>query len=216
MPSEATKWVLNRLSQSESYSAVTQVDDDLLEVELKDRPSFIVGVLGEQACVERPAVEPLFSKSAKPTFITNIPSKTIWSGAAINFIHGAPASFGRVGEISTAARAEPVSTYRNKDLSFFERCFEQHSSVSKVSRVYDRVFLLERSSRLPPLTVVLVDAYDMSAEDVRNARSTYGSFDIALKTTSYGGVTSAAESAAESMGAEAFKLREFMGRLNRR
>lgn len=216
MSSEATKWVLNRLSQSDSYTGLTQVDDDLLRVEMKDQRTFIVGVLGEQARVERSAVEPLFSKSEKPSFITNIPSKAIWTGAAIDLIHSAPASFGRVGEIGTAGRAESVSAYRNKEFSFFERCFEQHSGVSKVSRVYDRVFLLDRSSRLPPLTVVLIDAYDMSAEDVRNARATYGRFDIALKTTSYGGVTTAAEAAAETIGAEAFKLREFMGRLNRK
>ena len=82
--------------------------------------------------------------------------------------------------------------------------------------MYDRVFLLERFGRFPPLTVALVDAYDMSAEDVRNARSTYGRFDIALKLTSYGAVTTAAEGAAKSIGAEAYKLREFLGRLNRK
>jgi len=216
MASEATKWVLNHLSRIEVYSAVTQVDDDLLEVAVKDRPPFVVGVLGEQSCVMNSAVKPLFSRSKRPSFITNIPSKAIWSGAAIEFIHNAPASFGRVGEISKAAWVEPVSAYREKNLHFFENCFEQHSRVSKVTRVYDRVFRLERRGQLPPLTVVLVDAYDMSAEDVRNARTTYGKFDIALKATSYGGVTSAAERAAESMGAEACKFGEFLGRLNRK
>ncbi|MGY4412942.1 hypothetical protein ACVWW4_004678 [Bradyrhizobium sp. LB7.1] len=59
-------------------------------------------------------------------------------------------------------------------------------------------------------------AYDMSAEDVRNARDLYGHFDAALKMSSYGAVTSAAVQAAEAMGAEAFKFGEFLGRLNKR
>jgi hypothetical protein len=64
--------------------------------------------------------------------------------------------------------------------------------------------------------VVLVDAYDMSAEDIRNARDIYGRFDAAVKMSSYGSVTTAAAEAAESMGAEAFKLGELMGRLNKK
>jgi hypothetical protein len=63
--------------------------------------------------------------------------------------------------------------------------------------------------------IVLVDAYDMSAEDVRNARDLYGTFDAALKMSSYGSITTAAAQAAESMGAEAFKFGEFLGRLNK-
>jgi hypothetical protein len=55
----------------------------------------------------------------------------------------------------------------------------------------------------------------MSAEDVRNARALYGKFDIAVKISSYGSVTTAAWEAAESMGAEAFKFKDLMGRLNK-
>lgn len=216
MTADSTSWVLEKLSTSSSFSSVTKVDDDLLQVQVKDGPAFVVGVVSEPKCVTKIHVEPLFAKSKKPSFITNIPSSAIWGGGAIDFIHAAPAAFGRVGEISKAAKAEPVSTYREKNLSFYERCFEQHSRVAKVSRVFDRVFLLERTGALKPLTVALVEAYDMSAEDVRNARTVYGKFDIALKMSHYGSVTTAAQTAAESMGAEAFKLSDFLGRLNRK
>lgn len=146
----------------------------------------------------------------------NVPSKAIWSGAAIELIHDAPAAFGTYGDLIRASRDERVCTFRNKEYRFFERALSQHGAVRSVTRVYDRVFRLHRHRDLPDFTVVLVDAYDMSAEDVRNAHELYGSFDAALKMSSYGSVTSAAMEAAESMGAEAFKLKELMGRLNKK
>jgi hypothetical protein len=64
--------------------------------------------------------------------------------------------------------------------------------------------------------VALVDAYDMSAEDIRSTRDLYGRFDAAVKISSYGSITTAAQEAAASMGAEAFKFGELMRRLNKR
>jgi hypothetical protein len=110
---------------------------------------------------------------------------------------------------------EPVSSYRHKEYGFFERAFRQHSAVEGVTRVYDKVFQLHRRRQLADITVVLIDAYDMSAEDVRRARELYGRFDAAVKISSYGSVTTAAHTAAASMGAEAFKFGELMGRLNK-
>jgi hypothetical protein len=85
--------------------------------------------------------------------------------------------------------------------SFFEQAFRQHSAVEDVTRVYDRLYPLPpRACRLTG--VFLVDAYDMSAADVRHACDPYGAFDVAVKMNSHGSVTGAAERAAASMGAQ--------------
>jgi hypothetical protein len=68
---------------------------------------------------------------------------------------------------------------------------------------------------LPDFTVVLIDAYDMSAEDVRNARAVYGKFDGAVKMSSYGSITTAASEAAEAIGTEALKFGDLLRRLNK-
>ena len=62
---------------------------------------------------------------------------------------------------------------------------------------------------------MLVDAYDVSAEDVRNVRAVYGRFDAAVKVTSYGSITTPAREAAASIGASVFTLKELMGRLRK-
>jgi hypothetical protein len=172
--------------------------------------------IGVQDVVTRDHVTPLFEvREIQPEFVVNVPSKAIWTGAAIEVIHDAPAAFGTFGELISASREETVFEYRNKNYSFFERVFRQHSAVHDVTRLYDRLYQLDRHRGMPAVTVVLVDAYDMSAEDIRNVRDLYGQFDAAVKMTSYGSVTTAARDAARSMGAEAFKLKELMGRLNK-
>jgi hypothetical protein len=209
-------WIADKLREEDLFRAVNLIGDGFLKIERKEHAPFVAAALGVHDVIERNHVTPLFKTKAQPAFVVNVPSKAIWSGAAIEIIHDAPAAFGTYGDLIRASRDERVCTFRNKDYHFFERALNQHSAVRSVTRVYDRMFRLHRHRDLSDFTVVLVDAYDMSAEDVRNARELYGNFDAALKMSSYGSVTSAATEAAKSMGAEAFKLKELMGRLNRK
>ena len=107
-----------------------------------------------------------------------------------------------LGNLIRASCVVPVSGYRNKQFIFFEQAFRQHSAVEDVTRAYDRLYRVHRRRGLVDLTgVFLVDAYDISAEDVRHACDLYGAFDVAVKMNSHGSVTGAAEMAAASMGA---------------
>ena len=93
-----------------------------------------------------------------------------------------------------------MSGYRNKQFNFSNKP-SASLAVEDVTRVYDRLYRVHRRRGLADLTGVLVAAYDMSAEDVRHACDLYGAFDVAVKMTSHGSVTGAAEMAAASMGA---------------
>jgi hypothetical protein len=213
---DVARWVANKLKDDQEFSAVDSVGSGFLEITRRDGASFTVAAIGVRSVVERDHVAPLFEvEGTRPEFVVNVPSKAIWSGAAIEVVHDAHAAFGRLGEINRASREEPVWTYRNKDYNFFESVFRQHTAVREVIRLYDRLFQLHRERGLPDVTVVLVDAYDMSAEDIRHARDLYGRFDAAVKTNSYGGITTAAREAAKSIGADAFMLGELLGRLNK-
>ncbi|MBB4381083.1 hypothetical protein SAMN05216573_102481 [Bradyrhizobium sp. Rc3b] len=209
------KWIVERLQNDQQFTAVNAVGGGYLEIVRKDHSPFTAAAIGIRGVVLPDHVAPLFGGVRSPQFVVNVPSKVIWSGPAIGIIHGAPAAFGTLGELGRAARDEDVSSYRHREYKFFERAFEQHGAVRAVERLYDRVFKLHRYRGLKAITVVLVDAYDMSAEDVRNARETYGRFDAAVKISSYGSITTAAKEAAASMEAEAFKFGDLMGRLNK-
>ncbi|WP_038931924.1 hypothetical protein [Bradyrhizobium japonicum] len=209
------KWIAETLQNDQRFKSVSAVGAGYIEIVRKDHAPFTAAAIGIREVVLPGHVAPLFSGGRSPQFVVNVPSKVIWSGGAIGIIHDAPAAFGTLGELTRAARDEIVSSYRHREYKFFERAFEQHGAVREVTRLYDKIFQLHRYRGLKDITVVLVDAYDMSAEDVRNARELYGRFDAAIKISSYGSITTAAREAAASMGAEALKFGDLMGRLNK-
>jgi hypothetical protein len=211
------KWIVNKLKGDVEFSMIEPMGSGFFRMAATNCTPFTAVAIGVPGLVNTEHVVPLFNVEGKlPEFVVNVPSKAIWSGAAIEFVHDAPAAFGTFGDLIRASRGEPVAAYRNKGYGYFERAFRQHTAVLHTSRLYDRVFQLHRDRGLPDIIVVLINAYDLSAEDVRHARDLYGTFDAVVKMNSYGSITTAAAEAAEAIGAEAFTLRELMGRLNKR
>jgi hypothetical protein len=210
MGNKATDWVAKKLEENKELAIVQRTPEDFLIVRSQENHEFLVSVLSVQN--EQSDVEPLFAGATKPQFIVNVPSKTLWSGAAICRIHAAAAAFGTLGEVSRAATTGDVGSYRNKNMGFFINAMKQHSNVSSVSYVYENVFQADRKSG-PSLIVAVIDAYNMSAEDVRNAKNRFDQFDIVVKASSYGSITHQANAAAKSMGAEALTYSELMRRL---
>lgn len=214
MGASATNWVAEKLVSKDGLEIVGRTPEDFLIVGGGSDYTFLVAVLGMQNRIERADVEPLFKGANKPEFIVNIPSKARWTGDAINFVHQAGAAFGTLGEVVRAYDRRDAGSYREKNMNFYTNAFLQHTNVTGVSFVYERVLKVERR-RGENLIIAIVDAYNMSAEDIRNTKAYAGHFDIALKSTSYGGITSHAISAAESMGVEALMFGEVMARLSK-
>jgi hypothetical protein len=211
---DVTDWVVGKLSEDKNFRAITRTAGNLLVVEAKDGYSFNVGVLGVQSVIEISDVQPLFGGATNPHLVINVPSKTLWRGSAIDFVHAIPAAFGTFGDISRAAQTKAAGFYRDKNMGFFIDAMIQHKNVSSVSYVYDRVFRANRRDGTS-IVVAVIDAYNMSAEDVRNARAQLGDFDVVVKSSSYGSLTQQAEAAAQSMGAQALKFGQLMQRLAR-
>ncbi|MBV1929848.1 MAG: hypothetical protein KUG81_10115 [Gammaproteobacteria bacterium] len=214
MSNNTIDWVTAKLKENDRIETVDRTPENYLNVIYKGGHTALVAVLNVQDVVEQHDVEPLFSDDLKPQLVVNVPSKVLWSGGAIRYIHASSAAFGRFGDISRAASNQGAGYYRDKNMGFFITAMEQHSNVNNVSYVYDNVFTVDRN-RGASLTIAVVDAYNMSAEDVRNARTKLGLFDIIVKSTSYGSVTGEAEAAAETMNVEALKFGDLMRRLHK-
>lgn len=212
MANSATDWVADRLFTKEGLEIVERTAEDFLVVRSKDGYTFPVAVLGVRSVIGLSDVEPLFAGATKPQFVVNIPSTALWSGAAIDRIHAASAAFGALGDVSRAAYTKDAGSYRDKNMGFFINAIKQHSNVASVSYVYDTVLRADLKSG-GRLTVAVIDAYNMSAEDVRNAKTRFGDFDVLVKSTSYGSIIEQAESAAKSIGAQALAYGDLMRRL---
>ncbi|TDW62808.1 hypothetical protein EDF57_107206 [Novosphingobium sp. PhB55] len=214
MAGSITDWAASKIDPREGLSVVGRTPEDFLIMKYRDGLPFPVAILGVQDVILVDHVQPLFSHVTKPQFVANVPSKTLWSGDAISLIHASPAAFGTLGDVRRAASTGDVQSFRNKNWDFFERGIRQHSKVHAVTRIYDEVFdarLLNGTTR----RIALVDGYHVSAEDIRNARDRFGKFDIAVKKTSYGSITDAAEEAAASMGANVVTFKGLLQNLAR-
>ncbi|OQS30431.1 hypothetical protein [Chromobacterium violaceum] len=212
MSNSVTDWVADKLATAHDIKIIERTPEDFLVVSTNDGYTFLVAVMGVQNVIELSDVELLFAGATKPHFIMNVPSKTLWRGAAIDRIHAEHAAFGTLGDVSRAARTESAGSFRDKNMGFFINAMKQHTNVSNVSYIYEAVFNVDRKNG-ESLVVAVIDTYNMSAEDVRNAKSRFGHFDIIVKSSSYGSITSQAEAAAKSIGAETLIFRELMGRL---
>lgn len=212
MSNEATNWVANKLVTMEGLEIADRTPEDFLLVKSRNDYTFLVAVLGVKNVVGLSEVEPLFAGATKPQLVINVPTKTLWSGAAIDCIHAASAAFGTLGDVSRAAHTADAGSYRDKNMGFFINAMKQHTNVSSVSYVYETVFKVDRKLGTS-LVIAVIEAYNMSAEDVRNAKTRFGHFDVVVKSSSYGSITDQAEEAANSMGSQALTYRELMLRL---
>ncbi len=212
MNNEATNWVANKLVTMEGLEIAERTPEDFLLVKSRNDYTFLVAVLGVNNVVGLSDVEPLFAGATKPQLVINVPSKTLWSGTAIDRIHAASAAFGTLGDVSRAAHTADAGSYRDKNMGFFINAMKQHTNVSSVSYVYETVFKVDRKIGTS-LVIAVIEAYNMSAEDVRNAKTRFGHFDVVVKSSSYGSITDQAEEAAKSMGSQALTYRELMLRL---
>jgi hypothetical protein len=213
--SNVTNWVADKLTKDDrQLKVVDRTPEGFLVIESKGGYSFLVAVLGVQDVVQLSHVQPLFDTENKPQLVVNVPSNTLWSGSAIDFVHSVPAAFGTMGDIARAAATKAADSFRDKNMGFFINAMLQHTNVSSVSYLYDSAFRVNRWTGAS-LTVAVIDAYNMSAEDVRNAKTRVGHFDVVVKSSSYGSITGQAEAAAVSMGAQAPTFGDLMQRLSK-
>lgn len=215
MNKDPVSWVADKLGTEESIEVLGTTAEGFLLVRSSETGyTFSVAVLGVKGVIQSSDVDPLFAGVNKPQFVMNIPSKTLWSGAAIDRVHAAGAAFGTLGDVSRAASIGNAGSFRDKNMGFFINGMKDHRNVSDVSYIFDSVFKAIRKSG-SSLVVAVVDAYHMSAEDVRNAKARVEHFDIVVKSSSYGSITNQAQVAANSMGIEALTFGELLSRLNK-
>lgn len=214
MSGDTTGWVAGKLAERKDVEVVARTSEGLLVVRSRKGYTFAVAVLNVPSgkVIGRADVDPLFSGNTQPQLVVNVPSKTLWSGAAIDRVHAASASFGTLGDVARAAATGDAGSFRDDGMGFFIQGIEQHSNVEGISYVYDSVIRAERK-RGDSVTVAVVDTYNMSAEDVRNTRARVGHFDVIVKASSYGSISAPAQAAAMDMGALALRFRDLMKRL---
>lgn len=214
MSDSTADWVAQKLAENNCLTILGRTPEDYLMVKGRSSTVFPVAALGMRSLIERSHIEPLFSAKLAPKLIINVPTATPWSGSAIDFAHANGAAFGALGDVARAAAMENPGSFRNKSMAFFIESMSQHGNVARVSYILDSKFRVELREG-SEFAIAVIEAYNMSAEDVRNAWRRVGPFDVVVKSTSYGSVSEQAASAARTMGARALMFGELMSWLRK-
>ena len=100
--------------------------------------------------------------------------------------------------MSACACDDEPAEHEDGQVYFPVRAIGQHDRVVNLQYVYDKSLeiTLDNDKRL---LVAIIQAYDLTAEELRSARKKMGKFDIALKNNPNGRITSGAREAAEGM-----------------
>ncbi len=208
------QFVAEAVSSHTHVSRAEFLDGQVVEIYRKQDPSFIVGVVSV-ALVERATIEELADDN-RIEFICNIPREAAWTGEAIGLVRQHRIAFGGIGDLFAATGSKgPVRDFVRSEFEFIERIFDQHSAIARVERAYDRVYRLHRLT-LPPVTVALINEYDLTADHTRTAWQRYGPFTDVLANNPNCRCTAEAKEAAKQLKVKLLPLRQFMGRLNSR
>ena len=200
-------WVAKKLIDTKEVTGASVLSDLFIRVERRDGPSFVVAAVSVP-CVEASLIESLTSKQPRPSFILNVARESQVSAEALTRSMDEEVPIGRMGDLLRAVRLDDVTTYKDPEIAFVERGFDQHSSISSYERLDERRYRIKRHSR-PSVIIALLNEYEVTADSVRVARERYGPFAWAVLTNPNSRITANAEEVSETLDCRLLSWREF-------
>lgn len=216
-PEDTTAWVVNILR--EKSDIVTHAEATGPQTITISRPHFEpfqAAIISISPLVQITDVQTFVEPSLDVSIVANVPKSASWSGPAIDYLSQRNLAWGTLGDLYSAVQAGDVRSYIRSEFRFFERVMRQHDKVAHTERVNEKVYTIHRIAPLRPITVVLINEYELTGDHIRTARDHYGAFDAVLRNNPNGGSTSDARAIADQMGAPIFEIRQLLGRLNSR
>ncbi|CAO4181364.1 hypothetical protein [Methylorubrum extorquens] len=214
MAKDHANWLISSLQRHSEVTEAIRILPDIVRVDRRRAPSAIIGVISANP-VQSSDYAALIAAVPQPVFILNIPKLALWTGESIAELKAKNIAWGKMYDLYRALNSEDdLSDYRNPSLSFVERYFRQHQNVIDIERIYDQVYRLHRGKG-EPLLVALTDAYEVTADTVRTAYDLLAPFDILLKNTPYGRISSQGSAAAKGLGVEVCDQSSILDRISK-
>lgn len=171
-------WIAERLAEQKEVASVSTLSQHLMQVHRK-RDIVLVGTIGVLQ-VRLADVRWVLSQQSGIKFVANVPTKATFSGDAITYAKKHGAAIGGFGDLRRALTLRNPASYVDRETAFRERGLEQHDRVEAFHRLDDNRYTIERDG-LPPVTVVFLYDYDLSADAVRTAISECGPFQAVIQ-----------------------------------
>lgn len=208
------EWVADRMRTVGGITSTSVLAPQIVEIVRKEYPILRVGTVAV-ACVDQGVVAAMLEQPHEFSFIVNVPKEAYVTGDALGLAATNSIPIGGLGDLMRAVRLSDVSEYVAPETHFIERGLKQHSRVANYKRLHDRLYAIGRW-QFDSLTAVFLNAYELTADQLRTARDRYGIFDMVVVTNPNGRVTSSALNVAGGLGCKIYKWGEFLGALNRK
>lgn len=147
-------------------------------------------------------------------FIMNIPKEAIIQRDALEKSELMGFGLGGLSDLYVASAEGEFSSYLPKEFRFILRALRQHSNVSQVTRLNNRMLLVKRSVG-EDKTVLALNEYDLTADAVRSGIEKFGTPDLILTSNPNCRPSSEAVAAAQSSGIDVYAIGELMSMLRK-
>ena len=152
--------------------------------------------------------------STEIEFIMNLPKAALFQRDALEMSELMGFGLGGLGDLYVAAAEGEFSSYLPKEFRFILRALRQHSSVTKVTRLNNRMLFVERFGG-EGQRVLALNEYDLTADAVRSGIEKFGTPDVILTSNPNCRPSSEAVAAADSSGIAVFAIGELMSMLRK-
>jgi hypothetical protein len=151
--------------------------------------------------------------SSEIEFALNIMKDALYDQSAIQFTESRAIGLGGLGDLYRAASELDFRNYLPKETRFILRGLRQHTAVTSVQRLNNRLYRVERRSG-QPMTVLALNDYDLTAESVRDGIDRFGTCDIILASNPHCRASGESIAAAGHCGVRVLTWGQLLGALN--
>lgn len=204
------RWCEERFLEHDKVESV-DIINGLLRITHENGTVFHVACISE----ERTSLESLSAIDVDSIdFLLNIKKDVYISGDVYALAKSASFGIGGLGDAFRALALGGMAGYLDAEMEFVIPGLRQHSRVVNIQRLDNRRFYIEREG-LPPVTILVLNDYDLTAASVRNGITTFGDFQAILTSNPNCRRSTSSQTAADSAGKRLLSWGELMGDLNR-
>lgn len=191
-------WAAKKLKDHECVTQVDQVGTHGLIIHRRNRTPLEIAVIGVER-VDAGCIDDALILAPDSAFVLNVGSGGYVPAGGYERATELGLGVGALGELLSVIYQADVSEPVGSKATFVLRSVDQHSNVSKVSRVADVLYSIERKTG-DSLVAAMLYEYELGADAVRTAMARYPEATVLVSANPNATTSQMAIEAAESAG----------------
>ncbi|MBE7446092.1 MAG: hypothetical protein HS132_12900 [Planctomycetia bacterium] len=205
-------WTAEKLHGHSEVLSTEPITGNALKIKTKKSKGLIlIATLSVDTVRKDDFAEVYLSKDV--VFAMNVPKNAVYYKSAIRFAENKSFGIGGLSDLFAALNGNSYRQYLSKETRFVLRGLEQHTKVSSVNRITNRLYEVSRHG-LEPIRILALNEYDLTADAVRSGIENHGKCSIILTSNPNCRPSDESIRAADSAGAKVLKWGEMLGALN--